>query len=137
MWAKIGKSALLATIIMVGAYLLLAFSDWAFKTDFRIWVLAVKLMTSLQFRIFLTYLLPFTFFFLVLSMVLQGQMRFEGTPSLRRAMLVNVGLLVVGFVLLILFQYIPLLTGGTLALSAESLLSIVAFQLEPSGTSGA
>ncbi len=131
MWAKIGKSALLATTIMAGAYLLLAFSDWAFKTDFRIWVLAVKLMSSLQFRIFLTYLLPFTFFFLVLSMVLQGQMRFESMPSLRRAMLVNIGLLVSGFVLLILFQYIPLLTGGTLTLSAEALLSIVAFQFVP------
>lgn len=133
--AKIGKSALLAIAIMASAYLLLAISDWVFKTDFRFWVVAVKLLSIAQFQLFLTYLLPFTAFFLVLSMALNGQMRLQNPdgslPTMRRALLVNVGLLVVGFVVLIVFQYTPLLLGGTLALPLEPLLSIVAFQFVP------
>lgn len=135
MWAQIGKSALLAISVMSFAYLLLAISDWWFKTDFRFWVVAVKLMSALQFRMFLAYLLPFTAFFLVLGIALNGQLRLRDTsgfiPSLRRAMLVNVGLLVAGFIVLLLFQYIPLLGGGTLAIPTEPLLTIVAFQFVP------
>lgn len=132
-WGKIGKSLLLAICIIVPAYLLLSLSDWAFKTDFRLWVLAIKTMTPTHFRIFLSFLIPFTFFFLVLGTVLHGQLR--ASESLGREMLVNVLLMITGFIVLLLVQYIPLLTGGTLGLykfnSGEALLTIVAFQVVP------
>lgn len=134
-WSKVGKSALLAIAVMGAAYLLLAFSAWAFKTDFRIWVVAVKLMSTLQFRMFLAYLLPFTAYFLLLSVILNGQLRRlnkDGSEiSLTKALLINVALLVVGFIGLLLYQYVPLFAGGTLGLPAESLLGIVAFQFVP------
>ncbi|HEX2912358.1 MAG TPA: alpha/beta fold hydrolase [Chloroflexia bacterium] len=134
-WRKIGKSALLAITVMAGCYLLLAISDWLFKTDFRFWVLAVKLMNSLQFRIFLSYLLPFTAFFLVQGMLLQGQMRLANRKGeelgLGKTMLINVALLAVGFVFLLLFQYIPFFAGGTMTIPTEPLLTIVAFQFVP------
>ncbi len=131
-WALIGKSALLAIALVAFAYWLLELSDWLFKTDFRLWVLAVKLMSPLQFRIFLAYLLPFAFFFVVLGMVLHGEMRraADGEPSLRSELIVNVLLMITGFIILLLVQYMPLLSGGVLPLG-ESLLTIVAFQFVP------
>jgi pimeloyl-ACP methyl ester carboxylesterase len=128
-WGAIGKSLLLAVCIIVPAYLLLALSDYFFKTDFRIWVLAVKLMSPVQFRIFLSFLVPFTFFFLVLGTALHGQLR--ASENMAKEMVVNVLLLITGIVVLLVVQYVPLLAGGTLFNPAESLLSIVAFQFVP------
>jgi pimeloyl-ACP methyl ester carboxylesterase len=133
-WRLVWKSLVVAIAVTAFAYLLLAFSDWAFKTDFRLWVLAVRLMTPLQFRIFLSFLLPFTFFFLVQGIVLHGQMRPRNTDgselSMGREMLINVALLVGGFIILLLIQYIPLFGGSPLPIN-ESLLTIVAFQFVP------
>lgn len=133
-WRRIGKSLLLASWLMFLAYLLVAISDWAFKTDFRLWVLALKPMNRLHFQIFLAYLIPFTLFFLVASLAINGQLRRthpDGTPiSLGRAMLINVALMILGIVILLLVQYIPLMSGNPLPLG-EPLLTIVAIQFVP------
>jgi pimeloyl-ACP methyl ester carboxylesterase len=133
-WRKIGKSLVLAVCIIVPAYLMLLISDALYKTDFRLWVLAIKPMSSLQFQMTLAYLIPFAFYFLVISIVLNGelgQVKPDGSPvSLRRALLVNVVLMIGGIVLLLLLQYIPLMAGSPLPID-ESLLTIVAFQFVP------
>ena len=116
------RSLGLALCLVGSVYLLLAISDWAFKTDFRIWVLAIKLMTPRHFGAFVTYFPPFAVFFAVLSVALHGQLRTGVTA--------NILLLVAGFVLLLLYQYLPLLSGGTMPLG-EPLLTIVAFQIIP------
>jgi pimeloyl-ACP methyl ester carboxylesterase len=129
--AEILKSLLLSVLIVGFAYILLAISDWWFKTDFRFWVVAVKLMSTLQFRIFLGYLPFFTFFFIVLGLALHGQLRpvtATGQPvGFWHELLLNVVLLISGFVVLLIIQYIPLMTGGRMPLG-EPLLTIVAFQ---------
>ncbi len=133
-WLRIGKSFLLASWLMFLAYLLVAISDWAFKTDFRLWVLALKPMSRLHFQIFLAYLIPFTLFFLVASLAINGQLRQtrpDGTPiGLGRAMLINVRLMMLGIVVLLLIQYLPLMAGSPLPLG-EPLLTIVAIQFVP------
>jgi pimeloyl-ACP methyl ester carboxylesterase len=134
-WKKIGKSFLLAATVAFIAYLTLAFSDWFFKTDFRFWVFAIKPMSVLHFRIFLCYLIPFTAFFVVLALALHGQLRPRGKKGaeISRAaeMWINFAMLVIGFVVLLLIQYIPLLSGGHLMFVNENLFSIIAFQLLP------
>ncbi|MCX6004450.1 MAG: alpha/beta hydrolase [Chloroflexi bacterium] len=133
-WGKIGKSFLLAVAIAFIAYLTLAFSDWLFKVDYRIWFFAVKPMSSLHFLIFLCYLIPFAFFYVVLATVLSGQLRpliKNKELSLGIEMLINVALLVLGFIGLMLVEYIPLMAGGTLANPAEPLFTIVAIQFIP------
>ena len=124
---RVWKSLLLALAVLAGCYLLLALCGWLFTTDFRLWVVAVKLMSPLQLRIALRYFLPFLFFFLVLGLVLHGQLRGRD-GALAGAMLRNLVLMGLGFAVLLLVQYLPLLSGGTLALPNEPLLSIVAFQ---------
>ena len=118
----VGQSFLMAAMVVSFIYLLLAISSWAFTIDFRFWVLAIKPMAPHHFLAYLAYLPPFIFFFLILGLALHGQLK-SGTVA-------NILLLAGGFVLLILVQYIPLLTGGIMPL-AEPLLSIVAFQIVP------
>lgn len=133
-WMKIVKALLLAICIIVPGYLLLLLAGAVFKIDFRLWVLALKPMSPLHFQIFLAYLIPFAFFFLVSSTVLNGQLRrlrADGSPmSLGWTMALNGVLLALGIFLMLLLQYIPLMTGSPLPLR-EPLLTIVAFQFVP------
>ncbi|MBL8153783.1 MAG: alpha/beta fold hydrolase [Anaerolineae bacterium] len=133
-WRKIGKSLLLAACVAASGYLLLVLADTIFEIDFRLWVLALKPMSFFQFHIFLAYLIPFTFFFLVSSMVLNGQMRQtqpNGSPvGLWRAYLVNAALLALGIVIMLLIQYLTLMGGRPLPL-AEPLLTIIGIQFVP------
>lgn len=127
---KVAKSFLLAFLIVLAGYITLLLTAVLFKSDYRYWIFAVKPLNALQFRIALAYVIPFIFFFLVSGTILFGQLRREHLKP-GWAMLVNVGLLVSGFVGLLLFQYVPLLLGGTLLNPVESLWSIIAFQFLP------
>lgn len=130
-WLYILKSILLAVLIFVFGYMLLGAVDLLFQVDFRFWVVTAKLMNAVQFRIFLGYLPFFTLFFLMLGVALHGQMRLleaDGSDApMWKTMLKNVGLLVLGIIVMLLIQYIPLMMGNPLPLG-ESLLTIVAFQ---------
>ena len=134
-WGKVGRSFLLAAVIALVAYALLALSDWLFKTDFRFFVFAVKLMTPLHFQIFLCYLIPFVFFCLVLGVGLNGQLRLcqQGGASipLGRALSINLVIMTIGIAGLLVYQYAPLLSGGTLSIPGEPLLTILAYQFIP------
>jgi len=115
-------------------YLTLVFSSWMFTVDYRFWVFAVKPMSTIHFRSFVSYLIPFILFFIAIGTVLHGQLRptRKGNElSLGSEMAINVALMVLGFVGLLLFQYIPLLMGGTLSLRSEILFSIIAIQILP------
>jgi pimeloyl-ACP methyl ester carboxylesterase len=136
-WTKIGKSFLLALIVVFAGYLTLAFSDWAFKTDYRFWVFAIKPMSVFQFGIFLAYLIPFMFYFLIAGMVLHGELRpgggTQGDPSLGKEMVINVLLMILGYVFFLMYHYIPLFAGGSLGVTNRwsPLYGIVLFQFLP------
>ena len=140
-WKEIGKSFLLAVAVAFSGYLLLALSDFFFKTDFRIYVFAVKLMSALQFRIFLGYLIPFSIYIYIFisGMILNAQMRMDteqGQMRLWRVMLGNVALMIVPYILLNLYEYLPLYAGK--ALPNDPLTTIVMYQFIPIlGISGA
>ncbi|GIV75816.1 MAG: hypothetical protein KatS3mg050_0210 [Litorilinea sp.] len=130
LWRKVGKSFLLAFLVALAGYVSLLLVAFFFKTDYRFWVFAVKPMNALQFRISLSYLIPFIFFFLVAGTILHGQLRREHM-GMGREMLLNWVLMVIGYIGLLLYQYIPLLAGQTLANPAEPLWTIIAFQFLP------
>jgi pimeloyl-ACP methyl ester carboxylesterase len=124
------RSFVLAVSVVAFGYFLLGMADLIFKIDFRFWVVAVKLMNTIQFRIFLGYLPMFFLFFLMLGVTLHGQLRLVENGAdvpMGRAMLANVGLLVLGLIVLLLIQYIPLVSGNPLPFG-EPLLTIVAWQ---------
>src|SRR4030066_343612 len=112
-WKKVGKSFLLAAVICFFAYLTVAISGWAFSTDYRLWVFAIKPMTFLHFRIFLSYLVPFAVYFLVIGLILHGQLRRGKASELKlwQEMLINIFLLITAYIICEAFQYLPLFAG--------------------------
>ncbi|NNM03487.1 MAG: alpha/beta fold hydrolase [Gemmatimonadetes bacterium] len=129
-WGRIGKSFLLALIIVSVGHLVAQVSAILFKSDFRFWVFAVRPLDSLHARIALSYAVPFIGFFLILSAILHGQLRRSGL-TVPRETAVNLGLLVSGFVGLLVVQYLPLFLGGTMTVPSEPLWTIISFQFLP------
>jgi pimeloyl-ACP methyl ester carboxylesterase len=132
-WSKIGKSFLLAFLIVFTGYATLIFSDYFFKTDFRFWVFAIKLLDPLQLRITLSYIIPFIFIFFMDAVLIFGELR-RANISVAKEMWLNEALYVLGYIGLLLIQYIPLLAGGTLMNASGAnvpLYSIIAFQFLP------
>ncbi len=74
---EFGKTALLALIVFVGSYSLVLLSSFFFaKSDFRLWVIAGRVMTKTQFLTWAGYLVFFLIFYLINSMVVNsGRMR--------------------------------------------------------------
>lgn len=126
-WSGIGKAALLALGAVGIGYLSLLLTSFFFKVDYRFWFVGLKPMTTGQFRMFLSYLIPFTLYALMAATILHRQMR----RSPRGSMLTNVLLLAGGFLVFLLVQYGTLLTTGQLFTPSEPLNVIVAIQFLP------
>ncbi|WP_049923206.1 alpha/beta hydrolase family protein [Halopiger djelfimassiliensis] len=127
--ATIGRSFAAAVGVVGGLYGLLWLVDTLFMTDFRVWVLGLKLMSALHWRIFLTYLPAFLAFFVALEVLLHGRLRTsETTRSLPRAITTNAVVLTGGFVLLLAVQYGVLFATGSLAVPFTALQTIIAIQ---------
>ncbi|MDA8424996.1 MAG: hypothetical protein M0Z80_02570, partial [Treponema sp.] len=129
-WRLIGRDFLLAFATVVAAGFVLHLADYFFKIDFRLWVLALKPLSSLQFGIFLRYLPPFAAFFLMSSVILNGQMRLPGAKVATRYW-APIMLMAGGFVVFLAAEYLPLFAGGTLLTPSQPLNTIVADQFLP------
>lgn len=129
-WGEIGRTFLLALLIVAAGYVALVLVDLVFTVDFRFWVFAIKPMSGLQLRMAVFYFLPFLFFFLVLNLGLFGQLRRERS-SLGADLLRTMAILVGGWIVLYLLQYVPLLTRGTMLIPSEPLWTIISYQLLP------
>jgi hypothetical protein len=134
-WTMIGKSILFALVVLAAIYAALAFLNFAFRTDARIWVFNAKVITPDHLPIILAYLIPFTLYFLMLSIILHGELR-STRLSMGREIVKNIVIMVIGFIGLLLIEYVPLLSGTTLGgnlpvLFTQPLISIIAYQFVP------
>jgi len=126
-WASaIGIS--LATVSI--GYLSLLVADYLFQIDFRFWVVALRALSADRFVMFLTYLVPFTAFFVIAFRALHGFVSVQG-DSPRRTYLSALGALAGGFALFILVQYAPLFSAGRLLVPAQALNAIISIQFLP------
>jgi len=109
----VGQSVVIAIATVVIGYLALWLADFAFKIDFRFWIVALKLLSAKQALIFLIYLVPFTAFFVVALHVLH---RNFSTMGAGRAglYLTNILALTLGFIVLLVLQYGTLWLTGKL-----------------------
>ncbi len=123
------NAAAIALLCCAVLYFTLLVVDFTLTVDFRFWVVALKLLSPTQAGIFLIYLMPFTAYFLVLSLSLHNSLHWN--EGLGRTIWRNGLVLSGGFAILLVIQYSPLLLGGTLAIPSQPLLSIVAFQFVP------
>ncbi|WP_298256926.1 alpha/beta fold hydrolase [Bradyrhizobium sp.] len=109
----IGPSVLIALITVVAGYAALWLSGLIFTTDFRFWIVALKLMSAKQFLIFLIYLLPITAFFVIALHVLHRN--FSTVGASRGALyLTNILAMTLGFIVLVGAQYLTLWLSGKL-----------------------
>lgn len=127
---QIVRSFLLALSVVGVAYLSLLLTLFFFDVDYRIWVFGIKPLTLLQFQIALSYVLPFCAFFLVVALLLHGQLR-QAHWSFARELAVNWVLLVGGYLVFLAILYTPLFMGGTLAIPGEPLWAIITKQFVP------
>lgn len=129
----IGRSLLLAAIIVAAAHLILSIVQSAFLVDARWWVLALKPMDPSRFIMFLKYLIPFLLFFLINGLILHGQLRprefSTGTKTAAGWMLAAAGINALGVILLIAAHLIYLFTSGKVYTADLSLFMILGYQV--------
>ncbi|MGV8855291.1 MAG: alpha/beta hydrolase family protein [Devosia sp.] len=123
--------AVLIALATVGiGYLFVAAADFLFKIDFRFWVVALKPMSLVQFKIALVYLLPFTAFFVLALRGLHTGLSVAG-DSRSAQYFSNIGAMALGFLVFLAFQYGTLLFTGHLSSMNEPLNTVIAIQFLP------
>ena len=132
-WKKIGLSAWFAFLVTAVAYLSVMVISYFFTVDFRFWIMPIKPMSAIQFKIALRYIIPLALFYLMFAVVLHGQLRSQ-TGSFKKRMLMSAILGSVGYLIMLLVMYIPILAGGVapfINTIYQTLFVIVAVQLFP------
>jgi hypothetical protein len=110
----------------------LAAADFLFTIDFRFWFIALKLLSPDQAVSFLSYLIPFAGFFLLVLRALHTNLPLkDSSPALQYA--VNIAALAGGFVLFVLVQYSLLFSSDRLLTlyMNDNLRTIIAIQFIP------
>jgi hypothetical protein len=127
--SRIGGAIGIAILTVGTGYLSLLLSDFLFKTDFRFWVVALKLLSPQQFGWFLIYLVPYTVCFVVMFRAL-ARLAVKGDSG-RRQYRTGLAALAGGFLLFLIAQYGPLFLTGALPIPTEALNAIVSIQFLP------
>jgi pimeloyl-ACP methyl ester carboxylesterase len=124
------RGAIRIAVLTAGTgYLALLLSDFLFKTDFRFWVVALKLLSPRQFAWFLAYVVPLTLCLLVMLRALL-RLAVKGDGALRQYATV-IGAMAGGFLLFLVAQYGFLFLNGALPVPEEALNAIISIQFLP------
>ena len=127
--SRIGGAIGIAILTVGTGYLSLLLSDFLFKSDFRFWVVALKLLSPQQFGWFLIYLVPYTICFVVMFRAL-ARLAVKGDSG-RRQYRTGLAALAGGFLLFLIAQYGPLFLTGALPIPTEALNAIISIQFLP------
>lgn len=123
--------SLLISLATVGiGYSAVLLADFFFQIDFRFWFVGIKLLNLTQFQIMLSYLIPFTAFFVLALRALHGGLTVAG-DSVGRQYGGNLLALMGGFLVFLVLQYGSLFLTGFLLTPAEPLNTIVMIQFVP------
>lgn len=98
------KSLLLAISVITGIYVITFFADWAFTTDFRFWMIAVKVFNAENIVYTVIYMIPFLVFYLVNSAAVNSFNRIDNMKEWQSAALSCIGN-VIGILTIIIIQY--------------------------------
>ncbi|MBB6481499.1 alpha/beta hydrolase [Spirochaeta isovalerica] len=118
------KSFLLAVIAASAGYVFLFIIDLLFKTDFRIWLVAVRAFNSDHFMSALRYMPFFFLYYFSNGVALQvntNSKYLQGVKGYLVSYLINIG----GLILFLIAQYGKLFITGTASFPTVSLNSIV------------
>jgi len=117
---SIGKTALMAGILFLFAYLVEHTLEMIFLVDYRFIFPFASDLTAYRARLWITYFPLLMVGFLLMGIFLHGQLRRPLKSNWRQTFInwsaCNILVLVTPLVLLLLFQYLPLFTIGTIPL---------------------
>lgn len=126
------KTFALAVSVVFATHIVLSIVYWAFKVDFRFWVVALKPMDFARFWIFIKFLPPFALFAFVNSLVLNGHLKskvFKSEALTTTVWMVSSALAnCLGISVLVALQVGKLFATETLFFPTQPLLGIVAYQ---------
>jgi hypothetical protein len=107
-------------------------SHWLFRTDFRIWVVALKPMAAHHVPAFLAYVIPFTAFFYVTQRAALASFSLREARASRQYA-VQVAATVGGFTAMVVSLYAVLFATGHLPTFAGigALFTVIAIQFVP------
>lgn len=126
-WDKVWKALLMAVLILLPVYLILAFTSSVLKVDFRAWVVVLMPMTSARFSAFLGYLVPFALYFIPQGILFAGFLRVNnGKASIGREMVTNAIVLTLGAVVWLLLFYVPVMAQAPLLINGSGMLGPLA-----------
>ena len=123
------RSALLAAATVAAGYAALWLVDRLFQTDFRLWVVAVKLPSVRQWAIAAIYVVPLTLAFLVTTRSLASATVRSDTAGLRY--IAAILTLTTGFVVMLGVIYGVLFMTGSLVTAFDPLSTVIAMQFVP------
>jgi hypothetical protein len=124
-WRVFWKTALLAVLVVSGAYLLLFFADYVYQTDFRIWSFDLRVFSAAKIWVAVKYLPFFLVYFIVNSIMVSRNTFANWSECKQTWMSVLFNLLTPG--LFLALSFLPLLfneyTFWGLVLGQGSLLA--------------
>jgi dienelactone hydrolase len=119
----IWKSILLALLVVFTAYVILFFNDLVFNTDYRIWVIDMRVFNVQKLVYFLAYVPAWIVFYLVNSLLVNGGNRIEGRPEWLTLLLSCVSN-ILGIAVLIFIQYRGIIANGTFAFNSMRIVNL-------------
>jgi hypothetical protein len=129
---QLWKAFALSVCTVFATHIVLSIVYWAFKVDFRWWVIALKPMDFARFWIFIKFLPPFALFAFVNALVLNGQLKareFKSEVTSTAVWMISSALAnCLGILILVLLQVGKLFATQTLYFPTQPLLGIVAYQ---------
>jgi hypothetical protein len=123
---------IVALLAVACLYLAVMVSHWAFRTDLRFWVVALKPMAPHHVPTFLAYLLPFTAFFYLTQRAFLATLPLRGAGRASQYA-TGVAATAGGFALMVGALYAALLANGRLPAfgGIGALFTVIAIQFVP------
>ncbi len=123
------RSILLAVATVAAGYGALWLVDQLFLTDFRLWVVAVKLPNLRQLGIAAIYVVPITFAFLVMAKSLSSAT--VRSDSVQKQYMAAILSLTTGFIVMLSVIYGIFFVTGSLVTAFDPLSTVIALQFVP------
>ena len=119
----IWKSVLLAALTVFTAYVILFTNDLIFNTDYRIWVIDMRVFNVQKLLYFVAYFPAWVVFYLVNSLLVYGGNRVVGRPEWRTLLISCIGK-IAGIAVLIFIQYHGIIANGTFAFNSMRIVNL-------------
>jgi len=120
----------IAVVSVAAGYAVLALADALFHTDFRLWIVAVKLPSVQQMQIALIYIVPLTIGFLASVKTLVGTLTVRDDGWVAQYGWAKAAL-ALGFVVMLSLDYGTFYLTGQLPTAIDPLSSVIALQFPP------